>query len=217
MPEVYGLDPATRRYRLRDTVIQLPLDGASVTYNPMLNAFYLNNVPSETAAFHFGPVEGDPFEMFKLEELMDSRFRKDYAGDDLYRVRLMIRSGHPKLRERALRIMTAALAPEIGGSIQSYHVGKFRELTSELKGNDVAPVLAAIQQTEKQIEALTDAIPDYQYSPGNEALEKQGKLQDWMKPSVAVAESAWGSPVEGLRVAAVFSSVTPDVGQKIAV
>src|SRR5437868_6018470 len=60
-------------------------------------------------------------------------------------------------------------------------------------------------------------IPYDQYSPGNDALEKLGKLQEWMKPSVPVPENAWGGPLNGLRAAAVFSSVTPIVGAKIDV
>src|SRR6185503_6696791 len=79
MPEVYEMDSETRRYRLVDTVIQLPLDGTWITYNPTRNVFYLNKVPGENDATYFGPIQGDPFDKFKLEERMLAKFRENYA------------------------------------------------------------------------------------------------------------------------------------------
>src|SRR6185295_19044732 len=55
------------------------------------------------------------------------------------------------------------------------------------------------------------------YSPGNEELARQGKLQDWMKPGVAVPAAAWGEALNGLRAAAVFSTTTPKLGEEISV
>ena len=217
MPEIYEMDPETRRFRMRDGSFHIPLGEAWILYNPELNLSYLNKVPGENAAVYFGPIPGDAFDVFKVEEGMNASLRKEYPPDALYRLRLMLRSGHPKMRERALRTATAALAPEIVLSVRRQNVGPFREMISELKGDDALPLLAAIQRTEKQIEDATPLYADDQYSPGNEGLEKQGKLKDWMKVSVPLPDSAWGETLNGLRGAAVFSTSTTKVGEKISV
>jgi len=219
MPEVYELDPETRRYRMIESAFHLQLDGTWIIYNPTRNVFYLNKVPGEDQASNFGPVKGDPFDMFKLEERYISKLRNDYvvSPDEMYRLRLMVRSGHPKLRERALRIVTAVLAPEVSENARAFNIGEFRKLVDGLTGEDVAPALAAVQRTEKDIEEHRPVIPDDQYSPGNDTLEKLGKLQDWMKLPGPVPDSAWGPPLNGMRAAAVFSSVAPEVGAKMDV
>src|SRR5262245_20424106 len=56
MPEVYERDPASRRYRLRTNVVQLPLGTAWITFNPERATSYLNRVPGENAAIYFGPI-----------------------------------------------------------------------------------------------------------------------------------------------------------------
>jgi len=217
MPEVYEMDPATRRHRLVDTTIQVQLDGTWVTYNPTLNKFYLNKVPGENEGSYFGPIDGDPFEMFKLEERYLSKFRENYAPDEMYRIRQMLRSGNPKLRERALRIAMAALAPGVKHSARAANVSEFRRAVEEHKGEDLEPVFAAIKATEKAIDDATPTYPDEVYAPGNDALENPGKLQDWMKLPGPVPDSAWGEPLNGLRAAAVYSTVTPEVGARIDV
>src|SRR5262245_26627543 len=69
MPEIYERDPANgRRYRLQGAVVQIPLGAAWLTFNSQRNASYLNKVPGENAATYFGPIPGDAFELFKLEE-----------------------------------------------------------------------------------------------------------------------------------------------------
>src|ERR1044072_3987928 len=68
MPEIYELDPGTRRFRLVDTTIQLQIDGTWITYNPTFKKSYLNKVPGENEGSYFGPIDGDPFDLFKLEE-----------------------------------------------------------------------------------------------------------------------------------------------------
>ena len=217
MPEIYRMNPETRRFELRDGAFHIPLGAAWLIYNPKLKVWYLNKVPGENEASYFGPVFSDPFEVFKLEERMLTKLRKDYDMDVLYRLRLMLRSGDAQMRERMLRIMTGALASDIRADLRTSNAGEFRKMLSDLKGEDVAPVLAAIQQTEKQLEELTVAIPEDQYLPGNETLEKLGKLQDWMKVPVPVPDGAWGELVNGLRAAAVFSTTAPKVGEKINV
>src|SRR4030095_788317 len=94
---------------------------------------------------------------------------------------------------------------------------RFRALAENLGGDDVAPLRAAIAQTEKAIDDVTVTLPDSDYSPGNDALERQGKLQEGMKPSVAVPGAAWGGAFQGLRAAAVFSTTEAALGQEISV
>jgi hypothetical protein len=217
MPEVYEMDPAAGRYRSVDTTIQLQLDGTWVTYNPTLNKWYLNKVPGENVGSYFGPIDGDPFEVFKLEQLYIARFRKEYSPDEMYRLRQMLRSGNAKLRERALRIAMAALAPEVKYSARAANVSEFRRAVEEHKGADLEPVFAAIRATEKAIDDATPTYPDEDYAPGNDALEKLGKLQDWMKLPGPVPDGAWGEALNGLRAAAVYSTVTPEAEAKVDV
>jgi hypothetical protein len=217
MPEIYELDLDTRRFRLVDTTIHLQIDGTWITYNPTLKRSYLNKVPGENEGSYFGPIDGDPFDLFKLEERYIEKFRDNYAPDEMYRIRLMLRSGNPKLRERALRIIMAALAPEVKYSARAAHVAEFRKALEEHKGADLEPVFAAIQATEKAIDDATPTYPDEAYAPGNETLEKLGKLKDWMKLPGPVPDSTWGEPLNGMRAAAVFSPVIAEVGAKISV
>src|SRR4030095_13324510 len=94
---------------------------------------------------------------------------------------------------------------------------KFKELAATLEGEDVAPLRAAIAQTEQRIEEMTATLPDSDYNHGNDELARQGKLQDWMKPAVAVPDAAWGEALNGLRAAAVFSTTQPKLGQEVSV
>ena len=217
MPEIYEMDPETHRFRLVDTTLHLQIDGTWITYNPTLEKSYLNKVPGENESSYFGPIDGDPFDLFKLEERYIEKFRSNYAPDEMYRIRLMLRSGNPKLRERALRIIKAALAPEVKYSARAANVAEFRKALEGHEGADLAPAFAAIQATEKAIEDATPTYPETAYEPGNESLEKIGKLKDWMKLPGPVPESAWGEPLNGLRAAAVYSPVIAEVGAKISV
>ena len=191
MPEIYERDPDNgRRFRLRRSVVQLPLGEAWVTYNPERSAAYLNKVPGENAATYFGPVAGDAFEIFKIEARFITALRKDYAGDVTHRLELVLRTGHEALRERAVRIMTAGLAPDIAAEARANHVAKFKELAAGLEADEGAPLRAAIAQTAARIEELTATLPDTEYSPGNEELAQQDRLQDWMKPGGPVPAEA---------------------------
>jgi hypothetical protein len=218
LPEIYERDPENPpRFRVRKGVIDVPLGTAWLSFNAELNSFYLRKLPDENAADYFGPVAGDIFDVFKLEEKFIAQLREDYAPDVEYRVALMVRSGHGKLRERALRIMTAALAPDVSVRTRAAHLPRFRELASGMKGDDVAPLRTAIAETEKRISESIPVLPDSAYSPGNDELARQGKLQDWMKPGVAVPDTAWGKALNGMRAAAVFSTTEPKAGQEISV
>ena len=219
MPEIYERDPANgRRFQLRRAVVQLPLGEAWITFNPERRVSYVNKVPGEIAASYFGPIAGDAFEIFKLEEKFIAKLRAaDYAGDVPYRIELMLRTGDATLRARVLRLMTAGLAADLAAETRANHLPKFKELAAKLTGDEAAPLLAAIVQTEKRIDELTDTLPDSDYSPGNDELARQGKLPDGMKPTVAVPDSAWGQPVNGLRAAAVFSTTNATLGDEITV
>lgn len=216
MPELYELDPATRRYRLLKPVIQIPLSGAWLTFNAESNVFYLNKVPGQNEATYFGPIAGDAFEVFKLEERFLQALRKDHEPDVPYRLALMMRTGHPKLRERALRLMIAALSPEISVATRASHLPRFSEFVAE-EGDDAAPLRAAIAATEKAIEDSTVKLPDSEYSPGNDELASQGRLQDWMKIEAAGLDLAWGEALGGLRAAAMFSTNEAKPGEEISV
>ncbi len=217
MPELYERPANDPRFRLLKAVIQIPLGTAWLSFNSDSNVFYLNKLPGEDAAIYFGPIGGDAFELFQLEEKFIAALRKEYSPDVEYRVALMVRTENKKMRERALRIMVAGLAPDIGVSTCVAHLPRFRELAEGLNGDDVAPLRAAIAETEKRHYDATPELPDSAYSPGNDGLARQGKLEDWMKPGVAVRDAAWGEALNGLRAAAVFSTTEPKLGQEISV
>jgi hypothetical protein len=217
MPEIYERPANEPRFRLRKAVVQIPLGTAWLSFNAESNVFYLNNVPGENAAIYFGPVAGDAFEVFKLEEKFINALRKNYAPDVEYRLALMVRTENKKLRERALRIMTAGLVADVSVATRVSHLPRFREATEGLNGDDVAPLRAAIAETEKRFSESIPTLPDSAYSPGNDELARQGKLEDWMKPGVAVPDAAWGEASNGLRAAAVFSTTEPKLGQEISV
>jgi hypothetical protein len=217
VPEIYEREPNARRFQLRKAVVQIPVGAGWVAFNAELNVSYFFKVPGENAASYFGPIGGDAFELFKLEERFITRLRESSApeADVEYRFTLMMRTGNEKLRERALRIMTAALAPEVRPRVS--YLGRIKELTDGLEGNDVAPVRAAMVQLEKSIEDSKVTLPDSAYSSGNDELARQGKLLDWMKPGVAVPDAAWGEPSNGMRAAAVFSDTEPKPDEEISV
>ncbi len=220
VPEIYERDPANgRQFRRRRAVLQVQLGAAWLYFNPERNASYLyvNPTPGRGNATYFGPMAGDAFETFKLEARFITKLRQDYADNVPNVVELMLRTDDAKLRECALRIMTAGLAPDIGANTRAYHVAKFKELAAILNGDDVAPLRAAIAQTERRIEELSVMIPDSDYQPGNDELARQGKLQDWMSPAVVVPASAWGGSQNGLRAAAVFSTTESKLGQEMSV
>jgi hypothetical protein len=217
MPEIYQLAPNTRRYQMRKAVVQVRLGEAWIYFNADRTLYYLNKVPGENAATYFGPINGDAFEVFKLEERFIKLLRGDSASDVSDRIAPMLRTDNHKLRERALRIMTAGLASDIPGETRFYHVARFAQLAAELEGDDVAPLRAAIAETEKRITELTMTFPDSDYSPGDDELARQGKLKDGMKPGTAVPAAAWGEAVNGLRAAAVFSTTAPRLRQDISV
>ncbi len=217
MPEIYERPANEPRFRLLKAVVQIPLGTAWLSFNSESNVFYLNKVPGEDPAIYFGPVAGDAFEVFKLEEKFIAALRKEYSPDVEYRVALMVRTENKKMRERALRIMTAGLAPDVGVWTCVAHLPRFRELAEGLSGDDVAPLRAAIAETEKRHSDATPTLPDSAYNPGNDELARQGKLEDWMKPGVPVPDAAWGEALNGLRAAAVFSTTEPKLGQEISV
>lgn len=216
LPELYERAPGAARFQMRKAVVQIPLGNAWLSFNADRNVSYLHKLPGEDPATYFGPIEGDAFERFRLEERFTNALRKDYAPDVEYRVALMVRSGNEQMRARALRIMRAALAPEVDVRTRASHLPRFRELIAGLEGDDVAPVRAAIAETEQRISDATPTYPGSAYSPGHEALAREGKLLDWMK-APAVPEAAWGEAVNGLRAAAVYSTTTPKMGEAINV
>src|ERR1043166_218191 len=155
MPKIYERPANEPRFRMLKAVVQIPLGTAWLSFNSDSNVFYLNKVPGEDAAIYFGPVAGDAFEVFKLEEKFIAALRKEYSPDVEYRVALMVRTENKKMRERALRIMTAGLAPDVEVRTCVAHLPRFRELAEGLKGDDVAPLRAAIAETEKRTHELT--------------------------------------------------------------
>jgi hypothetical protein len=156
----------------------------------------------------YGPIDGDPFERLKLDELFRERLvRGANGGDSRCRLRLMFRTGEPELMRRAWRLIEPDLAPSFSPDEQ----GLFDRLESLVIVRDalrdesaafnepgLSDVVARMRQgvaaAEAAIDTLNDSVPDTAY-----------QSVTYRQSSVAakIPDSLWGQPLDGLRLALV--------------
>ena len=158
----------------------------------------------------YGPFQGDPFERLKLEDAMTQRLQKGpYAADDVYRIRLMLRTKDAGLARRAVRLMEATLKADVPlyqkenylhplGEILQQHAAALMKHGLEQETARITDGLAAL---DAEIERLTAEIPAAQY-------DRTGPIA----VPEAIPPEAWGTPVNGLRVAAVPETTTARLG-----
>jgi hypothetical protein len=83
-----------------------------IKYSIPLKRFYVeyrsdrNRADSERI---YGPFAGDPLDRLRLEALLADRLREGYSPDDLYRIKLMLKTQDHKLAQRAIRLAQAAI------------------------------------------------------------------------------------------------------------
>jgi len=162
----------------------------------------------------YGPFDGDPFEQFKLEQMMTTRLQGSYSPDDIFRVKLMLRTDDETMARRAARLMLATLTAETSARKKRLYLHSLHEIlddyaaTFEKHGmkQEVREVSRRLAALESEIEALTADIPDAQYSTADLIKEK---LPEEIPPA------AWGESHEGLRMAAVPDPDSGKLGEVI--
>ncbi len=156
----------------------------------------------------YGPIEGDPFETLKLEELFRERLKpRATEGDPHYRLRLMFRTGEPGLIRRAARL----IEPELARAFSRDEEGLYRRLAlletvrealrkeaaafRKPQLQDVAERLRrVVSAAEAKIDEINDAVPDDGYQS---ATYLQRKL------AAKIPAALWGRPLDGLRLGLV--------------
>jgi hypothetical protein len=178
--------------------------------------FYIEHRPDGTPQNErlYGPIEGDPFVLLKLDDLFREQLGPGAAsGDPRYRLRLMFATGEPGLIRRAARL----IEPELARKWSRDDVGLFRRIGSleivraalrdeaaalgHVELHDVASQLRRqVAAAEAAIDQLNDSVPDDEYQSAT-----------YLQPKIAakIPDALWGRPVDGLRLALVPRDWTP--------
>ncbi|HEV3025198.1 MAG TPA: M56 family metallopeptidase, partial [Pirellulales bacterium] len=198
-------------------VFQMPLAKHTwLQYPAGSGHFYIEHRPDGTPQSEqlYGPIEGDPFELLKLDDLFREQLEPGAAsGDPRYRLRLMFATGEPGLIRRAARL----IEPELPRKWSRDDAGMFRRIESleivraalrrdaaawgRVELRDVAAQLhRQVAAAEAAIDELNDAVPDDQYQSAT-----------YLQPKIAatIPGELWGRPVDGLRLALVPRDWTP--------
>ena len=163
----------------------------------------------------YGPFEGDPFEKLQLEALMAARLKAEYSPDDLYRIKLMLRTQDAKMAARTLRLMQPAIecdSPAVRTSILREVRQMLKDSAEAIKTHslesEAAKLQENIQAAEANIEKLVAEIPDEQYqAPGESKVAMPN----------AIPKEAWGPDINGLRAAAAPRLESFAVGEKLPI
>ncbi len=163
----------------------------------------------------YGPFDGDPFEQLKLEDLMAARLKAEYSPDDLYRIKLMLRTNDAKMAARALRLMQAAIecdSPAVRTSILREVRQTAKEFVETIQTHGLDAELEKLQDNikaaEANLEKLVAEIPDQEYqTPGDSKIAMPNQI----------SKEAWAHAVNGLRVAAMPRLDTVAVGEKLPI
>ena len=139
IPDLYE-STGDGKWKTRSAVFQMPLDieepaSLWLKYPTDRERFYIqyrSNRKKPESERTYGPFDGDPFEVLKLESLMKSRMATDrHHPDDGYRIVLMVRTENKALTERAIRLMDAALSSNQPAYERRMYESRFREATSD--------------------------------------------------------------------------------------
>lgn len=201
-------------------------DQAMFYYLPLKARFYLRYPLAQgrggaQQTQFYGPFEGDPFQMMKIDELYASRLAGD--GSDLRHVsnyalgiRRLLVSGDMGLALRGLRMIDQFIDSNLPMSSKDSHLAAFLATLGETSdairafglNDDLTRTNRKIDALREQIADLTTEIPADQYAPA-----AQGKTP---VPAEIPAQN-WSAPVDGLRTAAVLSATTFPMNQSIDV
>lgn len=221
LPDLYEPDKdQPTRWAQRKEVFDMPLaDNIWLKFPASKGRFYIQyrddrNKPETERTY--GPIEGDPFVKMQLEEKMLERLKKDYAPDDYYRMRLMVRTQEKGLIERALRLvigscegdgeisMRESMLPALKEVLEQGAAG-FKEYGLEQQVEVAKKRIAAI---EAKIADLTVTLPDEEYQPGEAADSLVAK---------SIPAEAWTKPNQGLAIAVIPTATEVAIGDSIGI
>lgn len=221
LPDIYEVDPddAQGRFRQRKTVYQMPLGESWMTFPVDKDCFYIEprEQGKDNAGRVYGPIPGDPFEKLDLIKVMSERLKSDHGSyDDLYRIRLMLRTDEKKLVDRAAELLAVALEDHAEPYQLESMLGSVEEIvrnnTELFKKHELAKEVEAldgrIREVHQIIDSLVKEFPDSEYASANDSQYAVPK---------EIPASAWGKPVKGLRAAIVFPKETAKVGEQLDV
>lgn len=218
LPDLYEVDPNDKqgRYRERSSVYVMPLGESWLRYPVDKKCFYIE--PRETgkdfAGRTYGPIPGDPFEKLDLIKRMTERLVEQGHPDELYRIRLMLRTRDTVMIERAATLLTAALADrgevyELASNLPAIeeivkdNQELFKTFNMEERHRQLADRIAAIHVL---IDSLTHEYADGDYAKADSSRYAVPK---------EIPDSAWGKTVKGLRAAVVAPKASAKVGEQL--
>ncbi|MFK7819774.1 MAG: hypothetical protein AB8G99_13725 [Planctomycetaceae bacterium] len=211
VPEFFEPSPDSRgRKKWRKTVFKMPLlprqDDSAFLYFPAgTERFYINyrsNRRDPKTEKLFGPIEGHPFKVLKLEADMIKRIKDGNAYDVPNRLSLMLRTGDPSLARRAFLVLFRMTELDVEGhTLENNHnevtriVTKYRDhLNKHTKPEQFARFESKLARVAQRIESLIAEIPDSEYQRAKDVKPPLPKT---------IADAVWGEVVDGLRMAAV--------------
>lgn len=194
--------------------------------------FYIEHRPDGTpqSELIYGPIDGDPFEVLKLDDLFRERLKPGAnEGDPRYRLTLMLHTGDPQLIRRAWRLVEPELAPQStddekgppdgepaarysdrdewrGNRLESLERVReaLRDEAETFRKPELSDVATQIRETVAAVEAVIDAIND---SVPDESYQSATYLQP--KIQAKLPDALWGKPVSGLRLGLVPTNSGP--------
>lgn len=153
----------------------------------------------------YGPIEGDPFDDFKLIERFTTRLKQDDLNfDDFYRMKLMLRADNSKTAKIAAQLMLVTLDSGVSLSTMEHRSNALRGILNDFAetfkkhglAGDAERLDAKLALVGQEIDRLTLEIPDSEYLtavPGTDPPQLPAKI----------SKDAWGPEVRGLRLAIV--------------
>ena len=182
--------------------------------------FYIEHRPdgSPDSELLYGPIEGDPFEVLKLDDFFREKLKFDSnigSSDPVYRLRLMFRTAEPSLMQRAWQFIEPVLSRKFSNRNEP---GFFERLAileiardglrEQVAANKSAELVDLGQRmrdvigaAEASVDAINDSVPDASYQS---ATYLQPKIQ------AQLPDALWGKPVSGLRLGLVPRESGPD-------
>ncbi len=216
-PEIFEPHPDyPGSVRERSDVLMMPLtELAWLRYSTSRQHFYVEvkrNPNSSDGAITYGPIDGDPFEMMPIEQMMTARLvRLERAPDDPYRIDIMLRTGDNRLAIRAVRMLKATLA--IPREVQNKDL-TLRELRPIIEkhaatmtrlglGTELGHLNEALAAMQADVDSNVMEVPLDQYTVAKDVTPA---------PPTTIPAEAWSEPLNGLRAAAIPVALTTKLG-----
>ena len=213
----------TQRRVWRKTVFKMPLisgreQSAWLYYPAGTEHFYIRYRSSGNGAKTtrlFGPIDGEPFAMLKLEPEMIEKIKSGEGHDVPYRLKLMLKTEDQSLVRRAFRVLYRMTERNIEGyelednvkQVQRISTDYRKQLESHIRAEQLKRLDEKLAVAQAKIDSLVKEFPTEDY--------KRAKNVEPVVPAT-IDKSWWGEPVDGLRMALVpHESASSDYGKAI--